>query len=41
MTDEAGNKVTDVSKVKKGDSLRLTMREGFIEATATRIEKRD
>ncbi len=41
VTDEAGNKVTDVSKVKKGDSLRLTMREGFIEATATRIEKRD
>ena len=40
VTDEGGNKVTDVAKVKKGDLLRLTMREGLIEATATKIEMR-
>ena len=40
VTDESGNKITDVTKVKTGDRLRLTMREGLIEATATRVEKR-
>jgi exodeoxyribonuclease VII large subunit len=41
VTDEGGHKITDVTKVKPGDNLRLTMREGLIEATATRVEKRD
>lgn len=41
VTNEAGAKITDVTKVKPGDLLRLTMREGLIEATATRVEKRD
>ena len=41
VTDEAGARITDVTKVKPGDILRLTMREGLIEATANRIEKRD
>ena len=40
VTDEGGNKITDVTKVKAGDKLRLTMREGLIEATATKVEKR-
>lgn len=40
VTDDAGNRITDVTKVKPGDMLRLVMREGLIEATASRIEKR-
>ena len=40
VTDNAGNKITDVTKVKPGDKLRLVMREGLIEATADRVEKR-
>ncbi len=41
VTDAGGNKITDVTKVKAGDTLKLTMREGLIEATATRVEKRE
>ncbi len=41
VTDEAGNKVTTIDSVKAGDRLKLTMREGYIEATATNIEKRE
>ena len=40
VTDEKGNKITDIDKVSKGDRLTLTMRQGTIEATAERIEKR-
>lgn len=40
VTDNAGNKITDVTIVKPGDRLRLVMREGLIEATADRVEKR-
>ena len=40
VTDEAGKKITDISAVKSGDTLRLIMREGLIEATADHIEKR-
>ncbi|MBO4905362.1 MAG: exodeoxyribonuclease VII large subunit [Lachnospiraceae bacterium] len=40
VTDEHGGRVTEIEKVKKGDLLTLTMREGVIEATAQRIEKR-
>lgn len=40
VTDEAGNKITDIEKVGVGDRLRLTMREGLIEAVATSVEKR-
>ena len=41
VTDEKGNKITDVTGVRPGDMLRLVMREGTIEATAVKIEKRD
>ncbi len=40
VTDEGGKKVTDITTVSPGDVLRLTMREGLIEAKATRVEKR-
>ena len=40
VTDEKGNKITDIDKVSKGDRLTLTMRQGTIETTAERIEKR-
>ena len=40
VTDAGGNKITDVTKVMPGDKLRLVMREGLIEATADRVEKR-
>lgn len=40
VTDMSGKKITDVTKVKAGDHIRLTMREGLIEATADRVEKR-
>ena len=41
VTDKDGNKVTDVSMISVGDALRLTMKDGFIDATATAVEKRD
>ena len=41
VTDEAGRKITDAAKVSPGDRLRLTMREGLIEATAERVVKRE
>lgn len=41
VTDASGSKITDVTKVRPGDLLKLTMREGTIEATATKIEKRN
>ncbi|MCR5672704.1 MAG: exodeoxyribonuclease VII large subunit [Lachnospiraceae bacterium] len=40
VTDANGKKITDVTDVNAGDRLRLTMREGIIEAEAVRIEKR-
>ncbi len=40
VTDDSGAKITDITKVSAGDTLRLTMREGLIEATATKVEKR-
>ncbi len=40
VSDGEGNKITDVTKVSPGDKLFLTMREGRIEATADRVEKR-
>ena len=40
VTDINGNKITDVTKVSPGDTLRLTMREGLIEATADKVEVR-
>ncbi|MCR5590077.1 MAG: exodeoxyribonuclease VII large subunit [Lachnospiraceae bacterium] len=40
VTDGKGNKITNVTDVKPGDMLRLTMREGSIYATADRVEER-
>jgi len=40
VTDKDGNRVTDIGSVQAGDELKLTMREGTIEATANRVEKR-
>ena len=41
ITDKNGNRVTDVSMVKVGDAIRLTMKDGHIDATATAVEKRN
>ena len=40
VTDKNGKRVTDVSMVKTGDAIRLTMKDGHIDATATAVEKR-
>ena len=41
VTDESGNKIADAGNVKKGDKLKLVMRNGVITATAQEIEKND
>lgn len=41
VTDERGNKIADAGNVKKGDKLKLVMRNGVITATAQEIEKND
>lgn len=41
VTDESGNKIADAGDVKKGDKLKLVMRNGVITATAQEIEKND
>ena len=41
VTDERGNKIADAGDVKKGDKLKLVMRNGVITATAQEIEKND
>ena len=41
VTDIRGQRVTDIENVRPGDRLKLIMREGLIEATATKVEKRE
>ena len=41
VTDKNGSRVTDVSMVNAGDPIRLTMKDGYIDATATAVKKRD
>ena len=41
VTDKDGRKVTDISMVGPGDMLRLTMKDGYIDATANSVNKRD
>lgn len=41
VTDIRGQRVTDIANVRPGDRLKLIMREGLIEATATKVEKRE
>lgn len=40
VTDGSGNRITDIDTVSAGDAVRLTMRQGLIDATVTRVEKR-
>ena len=40
VTDKNGARITDTTAVRVGDALTLTMREGRIEAVATKVEKR-
>ncbi len=40
VTDGSGKKITDIDSINRGDTLRLVMREGIVEAAVLRTEKR-